>query len=42
MVQQVRENMERANRRVYQGTQLLHFYDTEPASEKQERGISSN
>ena len=42
MVEQVRENMERANRRVYQGTQVLHFHDTEPASEKLERKVSSN
>jgi hypothetical protein len=42
MVEQVRENIERANRRVYEGRQVLHFYDTEPASEKLERRVSSN
>ena len=36
MVEQVRENMERANRRVYRGSRVLHFYDTRPASEKVE------
>ena len=42
MVEQVRENMERANRRVYQASKVLHFYDTEPASEKLEAITSCN
>jgi integrase len=36
MVEQVRENIERANRRAYEGRQVLHFYDTKPAPEKAE------
>jgi hypothetical protein len=34
MVEQVRRNMEKANRRVYRGSQVLHFYDTRSAVEK--------
>ena len=34
MVEQVRKNMERANRRVYQASKVLHFYDTESAAKK--------
>jgi integrase len=42
MVEQVRENIERANRRVYEGRRVLHCYDTAPACEKRERNVSSN
>ena len=34
MVEQVRKNMERANRRIYQASKVLHFYDTESAAKK--------
>jgi integrase len=40
MVEQVRKNMERANRRVYGASKVLHFYDTGPASEKLEATTS--
>jgi integrase len=35
MVEQVRENIERANDRVYRSGKLLHFYDS-PASREEE------
>ena len=34
MVEQVRRNMEKANRRVYRGNKVLHFYDTRSAAEE--------
>jgi hypothetical protein len=40
MVEQVRKNMEKANRRVYRGSQVLHFYDTRSAAEKPETKTS--
>jgi integrase len=35
MVEEVRKNMERANRRVYRGSKALHFHDTAAAAENQ-------
>jgi hypothetical protein len=40
MVEQVRKNMEKANRRVYRGSQVLHFYDTRFAAEEPETKTS--
>ena len=37
MADQVRKTMERANRRVYQASKVLHFYDTESAAENQKQ-----
>jgi integrase len=34
MVDQVRENMERANRQVYRASKVLHFYDSGPAAQQ--------
>ena len=34
MVEQVRRNMEKANRRVYRGNKVLHLYDTRSAAEE--------
>ena len=36
MLEEVRENMEQANRRAYRNSKLLHFYDSEPTSQKEE------
>ena len=41
MVEHVRENMERANQRVYKASRVLHCYDTGPASEKPEANTSA-
>jgi len=40
MVEQVRKNMEEANRRVYRARNVLHFYDTRPAAEQPEAKTS--
>jgi integrase len=42
MVDEVRENMEQANRRVYRNSGELHFYDSEPTSQKGEAAASRN
>ena len=40
MVEQVRNNMEEANRRVYRRSEVLHFYDTRSAAEEPETKTS--
>jgi hypothetical protein len=36
MVEQVRENIEKASEKVYGRRKVLHFYDSQPAAEKEE------
>jgi hypothetical protein len=36
MVEQVRQNIEKANETVYGRSEVLHFYDSPPAAEKEE------
>jgi len=36
MVEQVRQNIEKANEKVYGRRKVLHFYDSQPAAEKEE------
>ena len=36
MVEQVRQNLEKANERVYGNGKVLHFYDSQPAARKEE------
>ena len=36
MVEQVRQNIEKANEKVYGRGKVLHFYDSHPDAEKEE------
>ena len=36
MVEQVRQNLEKANEKVYGRGKVLHFYDSHPDAEKEE------
>jgi hypothetical protein len=36
MVEQVRQNLEKANERVYGKGKVLHFYDSQPVARKEE------
>jgi hypothetical protein len=36
MVEQGRQNIEKANKKVYGEGNVLHFYDSQPAAEKEE------
>jgi hypothetical protein len=36
MVEQVRQNLEKANEKVYGRRSVLHFYDSQAAAEKEE------
>jgi len=36
MLEQVRQNLEKANEKVYGRRQVLHFYDSQPDARKEE------
>jgi len=42
MVEQVGQNLEKANERVYGTGKVLHFYDSQPVARKEEENPSVN